>query len=138
MQNTVRMCKEAGVQIGAHPGFRDIQGFGRRQMKLTPEEHTANTIYQIGALKGFLDAEGVPLHHVKPHGSLYNMSYREEDIARAIYKGIAAFPGVKIFGLAGSWHEKIADEFNLPFVSVINGDLNYDKFGHTIIEQKKA
>ena len=137
MQKTVAACHQAGVAVGAHPGYPDLQGFGRRQMKLTPEEHTANIIYQVGALKGFLDAQGVELHHVKPHGSLYNMSYRDEQIARAVYKGIQYFPGVKAFGLAGSWHETMALEMDIPFVSIINGDLDYDRLGRTIIEQKK-
>lgn len=70
MQETVRTCKKSGIAVGAHPGLPDIQGFGRREMKLSPEELTAMTRYQIGALKGFLDAEGVQLHHVKPHGVL--------------------------------------------------------------------
>ena len=70
MQDTVKACKNLGISIGAHPGLPDIQGFGRREMKHSPEELTAMTRYQIGALKGFLDAEGVGLHHVKPHGVL--------------------------------------------------------------------
>lgn len=138
MQKTVAACHKAGVMVGAHPGFPDLQGFGRRQMKLTAEEHTANIIYQVGALKGFLEAEGMELHHIKAHGSLYNMSYRDEEIARAVYKGIKYFHGIKAFGLAGSWHEKMAFEMNIPFVSIINGDLNYDRQGHTIIEQKNG
>lgn len=71
MQETVRSCKKAGIAIGAHPGLPDIQGFGRREIKMSPEELTAMVRYQVGALKGFLDAEGVELHHVKPHGVLY-------------------------------------------------------------------
>jgi len=138
MQRTVRACKEANVKIGAHPGLPDIQGFGRRMMNLSLEEHTANVIYQIGALKGFLDAESLPLSHVKPHGTLYNCSYRDEEICRAVYKGIAHFKDVPVFGLAGSWHEKIAKEMNIPFVAQLNGDLNYDRLGHTIIERKKS
>ena len=66
--------KKHNIAIGAHPGLPDIQVFGRREMKLSPEELTALVTYQVGALKGFLDAEGVPLHHVKPHGVLYGES----------------------------------------------------------------
>lgn len=74
MQRTVALCKQSGAAVGAHPGFPDLQGFGRRQMKLTPAEAKACVQYQIGALKAFCDAAGVPLHHVKPHGALYNMA----------------------------------------------------------------
>lgn len=137
MQSTVQACKQASVTVGAHPGFPDIQGFGRRQMKLSLEEHTANIVYQIGALTGFLEAEGMDLNHVKPHGSLYNMSYRDQDLCRALYKGIKFFKNVKVFGLANSWHEKVAAEMNIQFVAVINADLDYDSDGKTIIEQKK-
>lgn len=71
MLNAVKACKEHGIAVGAHPGLPDIQGFGRREMKLQPEELTSMTRYQIGALKAFLDSEGMQLHHVKPHGVLY-------------------------------------------------------------------
>jgi len=74
MRRTVALCKQSGAAVGAHPGFPDLQGFGRRQMKLTPAEAKACVQYQIGALKAFCDAAGVPLHHVKPHGALYNMA----------------------------------------------------------------
>jgi len=81
MSNTVKACKEHGIAVGAHPGLPDIQGFGRREIKMSPEELTAMVRYQVGALKGFLDAEGVELHHVKPHGVLYG----EYGGARAMY-----------------------------------------------------
>ena len=67
MQKSVLLCKKYGVQVGAHPGLPDLQGFGRRKMAISPAEAEADVIYQIGALKAFCDAAGVPLHHVKPH-----------------------------------------------------------------------
>ena len=72
MQKSVLLCKKYGVQVGAHPGLPDLQGFGRRRMAISPAEAEADVMYQIGALKAFCDATGVPLHHVKPHadGSL--------------------------------------------------------------------
>jgi lactam utilization protein B len=73
MHQTVKACKAHNIAMGAHPGLPDIQGFGRRYIRYDPEELTAIVRYQIGALKGFLDAEGVELHHVKPHGTLYGM-----------------------------------------------------------------
>ena len=81
MQRTVALCKQSGAAVGAHPGFPDLQGFGRRQMKLTPAEAKACVQYQIGALKAFCDAAGVPLHHVKPHGALYNMAGKDRALA---------------------------------------------------------
>ena len=84
MQRTVALCKQSGVAVGAHPGFPDLQGFGRRQMKLTPAEAKACVQYQIGALKAFCDAAGVPLHHVKSHGALYNMAGKDRALADAI------------------------------------------------------
>ncbi|KAK0871296.1 hypothetical protein LTS02_001940 [Friedmanniomyces endolithicus] len=88
MAETVKTCKQHGIAIGAHPGLPDIQGFGRREMKLSAEELTALTRYQIGALKAFLDAEDVPLHHVKPHGVLYGMMYRDPEVCRAVYSAV--------------------------------------------------
>ena len=84
MQRTVALCKQSGAAVGAHPGFPDLQGFGRRQMKLTPAEAKACVQYQIGALKAFCDAAGVPLQHVKPHGALYNMAGKDRALADAI------------------------------------------------------
>lgn len=88
MMQTVALCKKHNIKIGAHPGLPDIQGFGRREMKLQPEELTAITVYQVGALRGFLDQENVPLHHVKPHGVLYGMMCRDYEVAIAVMKGI--------------------------------------------------
>lgn len=77
MQKSVLLCKKYSVQVGAHPGLPDLQGFGRRRMAISPAEAEADVMYQIGALKAFCDAAGVPLHHVKPHGALYNMAARD-------------------------------------------------------------
>jgi hypothetical protein len=71
MRTTVRLAKQHGVNVGAHPSLPDLQGFGRREMKIARDELANCIIYQVGALKGFLEAEGMPLNHIKPHGSLY-------------------------------------------------------------------
>ena len=84
MRDTVRLAKEHGVKVGAHPSLPDLQGFGRREMKM-PREELANCIlYQVGALKAFLDAEGMALNHIKPHGALYGMAARNEEVAHAV------------------------------------------------------
>ncbi|KAK4631371.1 Lactam utilization protein lamB [Fulvia fulva] len=135
MQQTVKLVKAHNIKAGAHPGLPDIQGFGRREMKLTPEELTAMVRYQVGALQGFLDAEGVPLHHVKPHGVLYGMMYRDEEVCRAVYEGVPK--GVRVFGLAGTFHEKVAKELGLPFTAELYGDVKYSKDGRLVIDRKK-
>ncbi|KAK0637833.1 Lactam utilization protein lamB [Lasiodiplodia hormozganensis] len=135
MQQTVRLCAQHSVAVGAHPGLPDIQGFGRREIKMTPEELTAMTRYQIGALQAFLDAEGIPLHHVKPHGVLYGMMYRDAEVCRAVY---AAVPkGVPVFGLAGTVQERVAREMGLGFVAELYGDVKYNEDGTLVIDRKK-
>ena len=78
MAKTVSRCREAGVHIGAHPGFPDLMGFGRRSMNVSPAEAKAYIQYQLGALEAFCRAAGVQMHHVKPHGALYNMAAKDE------------------------------------------------------------
>lgn len=103
MQKSVLLCKKYGVQVGAHPGLPDLQGFGRRRMAISPAEAEADVMYQIGALKAFCDAAGVPLHHVKPHGALYNMATRDPVLAAAICRAVqAAAPGAVLLALSGS------------------------------------
>ncbi|KAK4890803.1 hypothetical protein LTR27_010504 [Elasticomyces elasticus] len=135
MAQTVKTCKDHGVKIGAHPGLPDIQGFGRREMKLSNEELTAMVRYQVGALKAFLDAEDVPLNHVKPHGVLYGMMYRSPEVCRAVYQGVPK--GTPVFGLAGTCHEEVAKELGLPFVAELYGDVKYNKDNTLVIDRKK-
>ena len=84
MRATIRLAKENGVSIGAHPGWPDLQGFGRREMSLTPDETEAYVLYQIGALAAFAKAEGAELRHVKAHGALYNQAVKDRALADAI------------------------------------------------------
>jgi UPF0271 protein len=102
MRRTVALAAEHRVAIGAHPALPDLQGFGRREIKLSPDAAYAQTVYQIGALAGFTQAAGVRLHHVKPHGALYNIAARERDLAGAIAAAVHDFdPTVMLVGLAG-------------------------------------
>ena len=135
MGDTVRACKARGIKIGAHPGLPDLQGFGRREMKLSPEELTAITVYQVGALKGFLDMEGVRLNHVKPHGVLYGMMCRDFAVAEAVMKGIPK--GVPVFGLAGTQMEKAAKEMGVDFCAEFYGDVKYNADGMLVIDRVK-
>lgn len=103
MAKTVRMAADAGVAIGAHPGYPDLQGFGRRDMALSPDEAYAFVLYQVSALEGFCKACGVRLHHVKPHGQLYNRAAKDEGLARAIAQAVRDFDqDLVLVGLAGS------------------------------------
>jgi UPF0271 protein len=106
MRKTVQLSKQHKVGVGAHPSLPDLQGFGRRDMKMSRDELANCIIYQVGALKGFLEAEDVPLNHIKPHGSLYNMAARMEDVAHAICDAVDVFKA-PLMGMIGTLHETI-------------------------------
>jgi UPF0271 protein len=135
MQKTVRLAKAHGVRVGAHPSYPDLQGFGRREMKMGREELTAILIYQIGALKGFLDIEGMPLNHIKPHGALYGVASRDPEVANAIADAALAF-GVPILGMAGTQHEKVYPARGLTFMAEYYADLDYNDEGMVIITRE--
>jgi UPF0271 protein len=103
MQQTVGLAAARAVAIGAHVSLPDLQGFGRREMRVSADEVHAMTLYQLGALSAFCQAAGTRLAHVKPHGALYNMAARERSLADAIARAVQAFdPQLILFGLAGS------------------------------------
>src|SRR3954469_2403383 len=103
MRRTVRMARAAGVAVGAHPGLPDLVGFGRREMRVNPQEVEDMVLYQVGALRAIASAEGVALRHVKAHGALYNMAARDRGLAEAIARAVRACdPALVLFGLAGS------------------------------------
>ena len=103
MQRTVILAAEHRVAIGAHVSLPDLQGFGRREMAISPVEAHAATLYQIGALAAFVGAQGLRLHHVKPHGALYNMAAKDAKLAEAIANAVRDFdPQLILVGLAGS------------------------------------
>ena len=103
MRRTVAMARSAGVAVGAHPGFADLQGFGRREMIVDPREMEDALLAQVGALEAIARAEGSRLQHVKAHGALYNMAARDRALADAIARAIKAFDASLImFGLPNS------------------------------------
>lgn len=103
MRATIALCAQHGVAIGAHPSLPDLQGFGRREMKIPPDEVYAQTLYQLGALHALTKAAGTQLHHVKPHGALYNMAARDRALADPIATAVRDFdPLLILVGLAGS------------------------------------
>lgn len=115
MQQTVRLAGQLGVAVGAHPGYPDLQGFGRRAMALSPDELEAFVLYQLGALEGFARAAGVRLAHVKPHGAMYNTIARDPQLAAAVVRAAAAFdPHIIVVTLPGSAVAEAARALGLP------------------------
>ncbi|CEJ13875.1 hypothetical protein BN1110_04199 [bacterium YEK0313] len=135
MRATVRLAKQHGVKVGAHPSLPDLQGFGRREMKIGREELANCLIYQIGALKGFLDAEGMSLHHIKPHGALFGMAAREAEIAHAICDAADIF-AVPLIGLPGTEHARVYPARGRAFLSEFYADLDYADDGSLIITRE--
>ena len=124
MAQTVVTAQKAGVGIGAPPGFPDLQGFGRRKMQLSPLEVQHLVTYQVGALQAFTSKHR--LHHVKPHGALYNLAASNHQLAVAICRGIQQVdPQLPLYGLAGSELIKAAAEVDLPVAQEVFGDRNY-------------
>ncbi|WP_404427971.1 5-oxoprolinase subunit PxpA [Ureibacillus chungkukjangi] len=130
MRQTVKRAIEKGVKIGAHPGYPDLQGFGRRNMDFTPEEIYNMIIYQVGALRGFVDVEKTELHHVKPHGALYNQSANDLAKAQAVIDAVYDLnPKLKLYCLAGSLIAKLAREKGLAVFEEAFSDRNYNEDG---------
>ena len=137
MRDTVASAKAHGVAVGAHPSFPDLQGFGRRDMSIGPDEVTAIVRYQVGALGAFLDAEGMALSHVKPHGALYGRAARDATIAAAIAEAVAPL-GVPLMGMAGTEHERVYTEHGIAFLAEYYADLDYDDDGGLLITARHA
>lgn len=135
MRLTVRRAKANGVKVGAHPSLPDLQGFGRREMKLSREEVANLVIYQVGALLGFLKAEGMVLNHIKPHGSLYGMAGRQEEVAHGICDAADVFD-VPLFGMTGTFHEKVYQARGKTFVAEYYADLDYAPGGTLIVTRE--
>ncbi|MEJ5222986.1 MAG: 5-oxoprolinase subunit PxpA [Anaerolineales bacterium] len=130
MQSTVRLAKRHGVAVGAHPGWPDLQGFGRREMTTAPDEVEALVLYQVGALAAFARAEGVDLTHVKPHGALYNQSARDPALAAAIARAVRRFSrDVILVGLAGCGLAAAGVEAGLRVAHEGFPDRNYNPDG---------
>ncbi len=137
MRATLRLAKAHNVRVGAHPSLPDLQGFGRREMKIERDELANIIIYQVGALTGFLKAEGMELNHIKPHGALYGMAARDEAVAHAVCDAADVF-GVPLFGMKNTLHEKIYTERGHKFVAEFYADLEYDDQGGLIITREHA
>lgn len=138
MRRTVHLAKQSGVKVGAHPSLPDLQGFGRREMKMHPDELRDCVLYQVAALKGFLDAEGMALSHIKPHGSLYGMAARDPVVADVIADVVALY-GVPVLGMGGTEHERTyAHKRGLSLMREFYVDREYDGEGNLIITRDSA
>ncbi|RIN79208.1 5-oxoprolinase subunit PxpA [Staphylococcus simulans] len=133
MYETVKLAKENGVGIGAHPGFHDIQGFGRRNMDLSPDEIYTLVAYQIGALSAFCRIHDVKINHVKPHGALYNMGARDKDIAHAIAQAVYDVdPSLILVGLSNTLLVSEAEAIGLKAANEVFADRRYEENGQLV------
>ena len=130
MDDTVRLCKEKGVAVGAHPGFYDLMGFGRRNMTVSPKEAKAYLKYQLGALWAFGKSNGISIQHVKPHGALYNMAAVDMELAKALAEAVYEVDPKLIFlGLANSCMITAAKAYGLTVACEVFADRAYNPDG---------
>lgn len=137
MMDTIELVKKSGGNIGAHPGFPDLMGFGRRNMSLTAGEVKAYTLYQISALAGMCSARGLSLQHVKPHGAMYNMAAKDYKMSKAICEAVAEFdPNLIILGLSGSETIRAAKDCGLKTALEVFADRAYEEDG-SLVDRRK-
>ncbi len=133
MKNTVQLSQENNIGIGAHPGLPDLQGFGRRNMDLSPQEIYDIVVYQLGAINGFCTIHNAKLNHVKPHGALYQMGARDEEIAHAIAQAVHDFdPSLIFVGLSNTLLISKAQEIGLQTASEVFADRRYEANGQLV------
>ncbi len=133
MRQTVRLAVAGGVALGAHPGFPDLQGFGRREITLSAQEVEDLVAYQIGALAGVAAAEEARLHHVKPHGALYNMAARDRGVADAVARAVVAVDATLVlYGLSGSCLVEAGEAVGLRTAAEVFADRAYETDGSLV------
>ena len=131
MSKTVALAKKNNVGIGAHPGLPDLQGFGRRELKMPPESFFNCILYQVGALDAFLKLNGLQYNHLKPHGQAFIMSSKDINLARQSAK-VAKLYGVPLLGLPGTAHQAACEEAGVDFIPEWYADLQYSNEGALI------
>ena len=137
MGKTIAMAKEAGIRVGAHPGFPDLMGFGRRNMNVTPAEAKAYVLYQLGALDAFCRVNGEKMQHVKPHGALYNMAAKDYTLSTAICEAIKEFDSnLIVLALSGGQLAKAAQDMGLRTAMEVFADRGYEEDG-TLVDRHK-
>jgi len=135
MWHTVRAAKTHGIAIGSHPGLPDRQGFGRREIQVTRDEVTGFILYQTGALKAFVESEGLELSHIKPHGALFGMAQRDEKIADGIAEAALRF-GLPVIAYSDCAMSEVFTRRGVPFSCEFYADLDYDDQGRQIITRE--
>ena len=137
LRQTIRMAREHGVAVGAHPGYPDLVGFGRRAMSVTPKEAEDFVLYQIAAVAGMAAAEGVKLQHVKAHGELFNVAAKDPELAGAIVRAVAAFDkSLILFALSGSEVDRLGRAAGLHVAAEVFADRAYERDG-TLASRRK-
>ncbi|MDU0479227.1 5-oxoprolinase subunit PxpA [Staphylococcus chromogenes] len=134
MRQTVSIAIKNGVKIGAHPGLPDLAGFGRRKMQLNREEVRDLLLYQVGALRAFVQFKGDELHHIKPHGALYGMLAGDKDLMYAAAEVCQRF-NLPFMGMYGTEHERVCAETGVEFIGELYVDLDYNDEGQLIIQR---
>ena len=138
MAHTVRLAKANGVAIGAHPGFPDLMGFGRRKMDIAPEEAKTYIIYQLGALNAFVEMEDLVLQHVWLHGALSSVAAKNEPAAKAIIEGINEIdPGLIFVHRPGLASFEIAKALGMKVAVSVGVDIEYNRDGTAVIQREK-
>lgn len=137
MNKTIVMAKEYGIEVGAHPGFPDLMGFGRRNMNVSPSEAKAYTLYQLGALDAFCRVHGRKMQHVKPHGAMYNMAAKNYSLAKAICEAIYEFDkDLIVMGLSGGELIRAGKDTGLRTALEVFADRAYEEDG-TLVDRRK-
>ena len=137
MSRTVQLAKQHGVGIGAHPGYRDLVGFGRRPISGSPQELVNDMVYQLGALREFTRLHGVPLQHFKPHGALYMHAAVDEALSRLLVGTLRAIdPLLYLFCMEQSVTYRVAKELGLPVAREFYGDRDYDNSGSIVFARR--
>lgn len=133
MKKLVEMATQKKVHIGAHPGLPDLAGFGRREMTISEQDAYNYVLYQAGALQAFVKAAGNTLHHVKPHGALYNQAAKDIKLARGIARAVKDLGSdIILYGLAGSCLVQAANELQIPVWQEVFADRRYTKEGFLV------
>ena len=139
MNKTIEMAKAAGIRVGAHPGFPDLMGFGRRNMNVSPAEAKAYVLYQLGALDAFCKAHGVKMQHVKPHGALYNMAAKDYKLSTAICEAIREYDdNLIVMALSGGELVRAAKDMGLRVALEVFADRAYEEDGTLVARTKEG
>ncbi len=137
MEKTVGLAAKSGVQVGAHPGYPDLMGFGRRKLNATPAEVKAYVKYQVGALAAFAISKGMRLQHIKAHGAMYNMAAVDYNLARSIAEAVYEVDkDIILLALAGSQMVKAAKDIGLKVAEEVFADRAYNEDGTLVARSK--